>query len=289
MKTYIITDDNSGINKEEATLLGIGLVRMPIIINDDVYYENDSINEEKFYSLLSNNNNNIKTSQPSIGEVCEIFDRILKEYDQIIYIPMSSGLSSTCATGICLASNYNGKVIVIDNHRISVTLKESIYDALNLIKKGYEGNKIKEILENEASNTSIYIMVDTLTYLKKGGRITAAGALIGGALHIKPVLKINGGKLDAFAKCLGNKKAKLCMIQAIENDLRNKFKDFNINELQIAMAYTHDLEEALIFKKEVMKYFSLNDKDILMDPLSLSIGVHIGPGSLAITLSHRIY
>ncbi len=284
MKTLIMTDDNSGIKHIDLDNLGVKMMRMPVLINGEVYFQDVNIDFDKFYELQESNAD-IRTSQPAIGEVLEAWDNALKEYDEIVYIPMSSGLSESCNTAINLSSEYKDKVFVVDNHRISVTLKSSIYDALNLVKQGKTAKEIKEILESQGSQSSIYIMVDTLKYLKKGGRVTPAGALLGEALHIKPVLQINGGKLDAFKKCIGTKKAKKVMLEAIKHDLETKYDTKDINDFRVAIAYTKDVESATIFMKEACEYLNIDSKNVEMDQLSLSVATHIGPGALAITIS----
>lgn len=287
MKICVVTDDNAGFTKEEISELGIAVVRMPVLIDGDIYFENISIDEKTFYQRMANNAD-IRTSQPAPGEIMELWDNLLKSYDAIIHIPMSSGLSEECNTAKVLAQSYEGKVFVVDNHRISVTLKEAVRDALKLVKEGKTPEEIRDYLTNDALNSTIYIMVDTLKYLKKGGRITPAAALIGGALHLKPVLTILGEKLDAFKKAIGTKKAKLIMIEAIKNDLATKFKDFDKKTLVFAMAYTYDYEEAIQFKKEFASAIGVDENQIEMNPLSLSVATHIGPGALAVTVSHHL-
>ena len=284
MKICIITDDNSGFTKDEANKLGIKILRMPVIINGECYFENETINSDLFYKYLEEDKD-VKTSQPSPGEVINLWDETLKSYDAIIHMPMSSGLSESCHSALMLAEDYKDKVFVVDNHRISITLKRAVYDALNLIKLGKNPAEIKDFLENTKSESVIYIMVDTLKYLKKGGRVTAAGAALGATFHIKPVLTILGGKLDAYAKCMAVKKSKLTMLSAVENDIKTKFKDTNINYLDIAVAYTYDVDEAKLWVKEIEDYFKI--KNVRMDPLSLSVATHIGPGALAIAVSKK--
>lgn len=285
MKICVVTDDNSGFSKKEADELGIKIIRMPIIINGEVYFENENLTQEQFFETLERDDCNAKTSQPSPGEVAYIWNEILESYDAIIHIPMSSGLSQSCASAKSISEDYKDKVFVVDNRRISVTLKASVYDAINLINLGKNPAEVQRILENSGKDSVIYIMVDTLKYLKRGGRVTAAGAALGATFHIKPVLTIKGGKLDAYAKCTGVKKSKATMLQAIENDLNTLFKDVDRKDLDFAISYTYDLEEAKIRKSEVESHFHV--ENILMDPLSLSIASHIGPGALAITVSKR--
>ena len=287
MRICVVTDDNAGFTKQEIKDLGIYVIRMPILINGETYFENISVDEKTFYAEMANDAD-IKTSQPAPGEIIEMWNNLLKDYDAIIHIPMSSGLSEECNTAKVLAQDYVGKVFVVDNHRISVTLKSSVRDALKLINEGKDPQYIKDYLEKDSFNSTIYIMVDTLKYLKKGGRITPAAALIGGALHLKPVLTILGEKLDAFKKAIGTKKAKLIMIEAIKNDLVTRFKDYDRADLTFGMAYTYDYDDATLFKKEFANALGIKEEQIEMDPLSLSVATHIGPGSLAVTVSNHI-
>ena len=222
-KIAIVTDDNSGITPEEAKQLGIYIIKMPVLIDGTEYYEYDNLTSEQFYKFLEEDRD-VKTSQPSPGNVMNLWENLLKEYDEIVHIPMSSGLSESCNTAKSLAENFDGNVFVVDNHRISVTLKRSVLDAINLRDKGYDGAAIKETLEATKGDSSIYIMVDTLKYLKKGGRVTPAGAALGATFHIKPILQIQGGKLDAKAKVIGVKKAKLKLVEFAKEDLIKRFK-----------------------------------------------------------------
>ena len=286
MKICIVVDDNAGYTPEEALKEGIYLVRMPIIIDGEEYYENRNIDYDTFYNKLENDAN-ISTSQPSIGEIIELWDYLLKEYDQIVHMPMSSGLSATCETAKGLAKDYGGKVFVVDNHRISVTLKSAVNDAKKLIEQGKNGQEIKEYLEKTAYESKIFIMVNTLKYLKKGGRITPAAALVGEALHLKPVLTITGGKLDAFKKCIGVKKSKKAMIEAIKKERETTFKDVPNDELDLAFAYTKDYDLAVEFALQVKKEFGF-DTHQAIDPLSLSVATHTGPGVIGIGLTKKI-
>lgn len=287
MKICIITDDNAGFTQEEARELNIHIVKMPVLIDGKEFLENETLTSEEFYTQLENGAD-IKTSQPAPGKVLELWDSLLKENDAILHIPMSSGLSESCNTATVLSNDYEGKVFVVNNHRISITLKAAVRDALKLIKLGKTPQEIKDYLESDAFNSSIYIMVDTLKYLVKGGRVTPAAALIGGALHIKPILTLLGHKLDAYKKVIGVKKAKLALINAIQDDLNGRFKDFSKDELIFQMAYTFDLEAALIFRKEFAASLGIDENQIELNPLSLSVATHIGPGSLAVTVSHII-
>ena len=287
MRICVITDDNSGFTKKEAAEIGIKVLRMPIIVDGEVFFQDENLSYNQFFKFLEEDKD-IKTSQPSPGDVLKIWDEALKEYDAIIHIPMTSGLSESCHSAQLLAEQeeYKGKVFVVDNHRISITLKRSVYDALNLIKQGKNPAEIKQILEETKSDSSIFVMVDTLKYLKKGGRVTPAGAALGATLHVKPVLQIMGGKLDAYAKVMGVKKAKRTMLDAIQHELENKFKNYSKDELDFAVAYTYDEEASIEWQKEVEEKFRVTNT--IRNPLSLSVSTHIGPGALAIAVSRKI-
>lgn len=286
-KIRIVTDSNSGITQEEAKKLGVFVVPMPFLINGEEYYEDINLTQEQFYVHLRGDAS-VSTSQPSIASVTELWDELLKEDCEIVHIPMSSGLSETCHTAQSLAKEYNGKVHVVDNQRISVTQKQSVLDALKLAENGISASQIKEILEQTKRDSSIYIALDTLKYLKKGGRLTPAAALIGSILRIKPVLQIQGEKLDAFKKVLSLKQAKQEMIGAIKHDLSTRFAQFRANgEMTLSVAHTDNFAEADIFRKELEQLFP--DVPVLfVDPLSLSVSCHIGPGALAVTATRRL-
>ena len=223
MKTAVITDSNSGITKEEARKLGLFLMPMPVIIDGEVYYEGENLTEAEFFEALKDGRD-VTTSQPSPGEVLDLWDRVLAQgYDEIVYIPMSSGLSESCSTAKNLAEDYEGKVYVVDNHRVSVTQKSSAMDALAMVEKGIPAAEIQKKLNDSAYESSIYVAVDTLEFLKKGGRVTAAGAALGSMFNIKPILSIQGDKLDAFAKVRGMKKCETKMLEAIADDIRERF------------------------------------------------------------------
>lgn len=282
-KIIIVTDSNSGISKEEAEKIGVVVIPMPFFIEGKTYYEEISLSQDEFYQMLVTGKN-ISTSQPSIGEICALWDGLLKEYDEIVQIPMSSGLSMSCETATTFSQEkeYLGKVHIVNNMRISVTQRQSVYDALRLVKEGKSGAEIKSILENDALNSSIYITVQDLKYLKRGGRITPAAAAIGSLIGIKPVLQIQGKKLDAFKKCRGMKAGKLMMISAAKNDIKNRLGNDN-SKIHVAVAHSNNEEEAKIFLEEIKKEIP-NAKDYYIDHLSLSVSCHIGPGSLAIAL-----
>lgn len=284
-KVAIVSDSNSGITQREAKELGVAILPMPFFINGETLYEDINLTQDEFYQKLKEDVE-ISTSMPLVGNVTDLWDELLKEYDEIVYIPMSSGLSSSCETAYMLSQEYDGKVQVVNNQRISVTQRQSVMDAKALAKKGKTAAEIKEILERDKMESSIYIMVDTLYYLKKGGRITPAAAALGTLLKLKPVLQIQGEKLDAFAKARTVKQAKNIMIEAMKNDFANRFHDEKGEHIHLEMAYTHNLEDAETFKKEVQETFP--GIDITMNPLSLSISCHIGPGSLAIACSKKI-
>ena len=284
-KVAVITDSNSGITQAEALRLGVQVVPMPFRINNKDYFEDVNLTQDEFYELLYEGAE-ISTSMPEPGVVTDLWDKTLKEYDEIVYIPMSSGLSSSCATATMLANDYGGKVQVIDNQRISVTQRQSVLDALAMASKGKSAADIRYILLAEKFESSIYIMVDTLTYLKRGGRITPAAAALGTVLKLKPVLQIQGERLDAYAKARNVKKAKEIMIEAVQHDLKERFKDPKGENIHIAAAYTKDREAAEQWKQEILKVFG--DREIVMNPLSLSVSCHIGPGALAITCTHAI-
>ncbi len=281
-KVAVITDSNSGITQSEAKKLGVQVVPMPFRINDKDYFEDINLTQEEFYELLYEGAE-ISTSMPEPGEVTDLWDRTLKEYDEIVYIPMSSGLSSSCATATMLANDYGGKVQVVDNQRISVTQRQSVLDAKSLASRGKSAAEIRYLLLAEKFESSIYIMVDTLTYLKRGGRITPAAAALGTMLKLKPVLQIQGERLDAFAKARGMKNAKKVMIKAITDDLEKNYGGITPDKPNawLGMAYTHNLSEAEEFKTEVAEAFP--NYHIDMYPLSLSVSCHIGPGALAVT------
>ena len=285
-KIAIVTDSNSGITQEEGRRLGISVIPMPFFINEKMYLEGITLTQEEFYQWLKQDAT-ISTSQPSPGETMGLWDSLLKEYDEIVQIPMSSGLSATCATAVALSQEYAGRVHVVDNQRISVTQRQSVEDAIALRDAGRDGAQIKQILEEEKFNSSIYITLETLKYLKKGGRITPAAAAIGTVLNLKPVLQIQGEKLDAFAKVRGKKQARRTMLKAMKADFEERFKDFvEQGEMCLDAAYTGNLEEAMDWKQEIQEAFP--GMDVRMDPLSLSVACHIGQGSLAIACAKKV-
>ncbi len=284
-KVAIVSDSNSGITQEEAKALGVTILPMPFFAGDKTYYEDIDLNQDEFYQMLKQDAN-ISTSMPLVGNVTDTWEELLQEYDEVVHIPMSSGLSGSCETAMMLSQEYEGRVQVVNNQRISVTQRQSVLDAKALAGQGRGAKEIREILEREKLNSSIYIMVDTLSYLKKGGRITPAAAAIGTLLKLKPVLQIQGEKLDAFAKARTVKQAKSLMIDAMKNDFENRFMDPAGEHMYLEMAYTYDRAAAEAFYAEVQAAFP--GMEIVMNPLSLSVSCHIGPGALAIACSRKI-
>ncbi len=282
-KIAIVTDSNSGITQDRAKELGFYVLPMPFVINGKDYYEDINLTQEQFYELLSDESAEIHTSQPLPTEVMDLWDKLLKDYDEIVHIPMSSGLSGSCQSAASFAENYDGRVQVVNNQRISVTQKLSCFDAKKMAENGMSALEIKNRLEETKFDSTIYITVDTMKYLKKGGRVTPAAATIAEILNIKPVLKIYGEKLDAFAKARGMKNAKQVMIKAIKDDLNKNCGGINSSapNAWIGMAHTNNEAAALEYMEEIKKEFP--GYKVFVDPLSLSISCHIGPGALAVT------
>ena len=284
-KVAVVTDSNSGITQNEAKELGIKVLPMPFMINEETFFEDITLTQEAFYERLEGGAN-VVTSQPSPESVMNLWKEILTEYDEIVYIPMSSGLSGSCQSAIMLSEDFDGKVQVVNNQRISVTQRQSALDAKLLTRRGMDAVAIKEFLEKDKFNSSIYIMLDTLYYLKKGGRITPAAATIGTILKLKPVLQIQGDKLDAFAKARTVSQGKSIMINAIRNDMENRFGGADADNIWLEVAYTKNLDAAKQFAEELLKEFP--GFDIVINPLSLSVACHIGPGSLAVACCKKI-
>ncbi len=287
-KTAIVTDSNSGITRALGEQLGIHVLPMPFYINEQLYYEELTLSQEEFYRHLSEKAN-ISTSMPSLTDVTELWDELLKTHDEIVHIPMSSGLSGSCNAAMMMAQDYDGKVQVVDNKRISITQKQSAIDACTLADAGWGASEIKKRLEDMAYDSSIYIMLDTLYYLKKGGRITPAAAALGTLLRIKPVLQIQGEKLDAFAKSRTMKAARSTMIQAIQKDCCERFgSNERADGMHLALAYTGtDRREADAWRQEVQEAFP-GHPELMMDPLSLSVSCHIGAGAIAIACTKKL-
>ena len=286
-KIAIMTDSNSGITQKEAERLGIRVLPMPFFINDELFYEDITLTQEEFYQRLAEDAD-ISTSQPSPADVMELWEELLEEYDEVIHIPMSSGLSSSCETAIMLAKEFDGRVHVVDNQRISVTQRQSVMDAIAMRDKGMSADEIVDVLMRQKLEASIYITVDTLKYLKKGGRITPAAAALGTLLRIKPVLTIQGGKLDAFAKARTMKQAKTIMLAALSRDLEQRFADPEAERTHLEIAHTDSEEAALELKEELQAAFPKTG-EIVMAPLSLSISCHIGPGALAVACTKALF
>ena len=280
----IVTDSNSGITQAEAKKLGIFVLPMPFLINGEEYFEDINLTQKEFYAHLKGNTA-VSTSQPSIASVTELWEELLKDGSEIVHIPMSSGLSESCHTAENLAKNYDGRVQVVNNQRISITQKQSVYDAIALAKRGLCAAEIRVQLVNTKMDSSIYIALDTLKYLKKGGRLTPAAALIGTILKIRPVLQIQGEKLDAFKKVHTLKQAKEVMASAIQSDFETRFAPLVGNgEMQLSVAHTANEKEAEKFKAELKERFP-KVPVLYCDPLSLSVSCHIGPGALAVACS----
>lgn len=284
-KIAVATDSNSGITQNQAKEYGVHVIPMPFFIDGETFYEDINLTQEQFYEKLEGNAE-ISTSMPAVGDVTDFWDKLLQEYDEIVYIPMSSGLSSSCETAMMLAQEYEGKVQVVNNQRISVTQKQTVLDALEMVECGMNAAQIKEYLEETKFDSSIYIMLDTLYYLKKGGRITPAAAALGTLLKLKPVLQIQGERLDAFAKARTMKQAKTIMLDAMAKDFAERFGDAEGENMWIEVAYTKDREVAEEFRAQIQELYP-NHK-IVLDPLSLSISCHIGPGALAIACSKKL-
>lgn len=288
-KLMIITDSNAGILQSEAKELGITVVPMPFVINGEEFYEDISLTQKEFYEKLKNPDADIHTSQPSSFYLEDLFENLLNDYEELVYIPMSSGLSATCQNATALAQKFNGRVFVVDNQRISVTQKESVFEAIEMAKLGKKGQEIHDYLVNTKKTSIIYIMVATLKYLKKGGRVTPTAAALGSMLRIKPVLVIKGEKLDSFFKALTFKQAKLKMIDQIREDCDTLFKEeYDKGLMVVSVAHTDNEEEALKFKEEILTSLP-KLKFRFVDPLSLSVSCHIGPGALAIAIAIDSY
>ena len=285
-KIAVVTDSNSGITQEKGKELGVHVIPMPFYIDGELFLEDITLTQEAFYEKLASDCE-ISTSQPAPGEVMEFWDKLLKEYDEIVHIPMSSGLSSTCETAIMLSKDYDGKVEVVNNQRISVTQRQSVLDAMAMAEKGYTAKQIKDKLEETKFESSIYITLSTLYYLKKGGRITPAAAALGTLLKLKPVLQIHGEKLDAFSKCRTLKQAKQTMINAVSDDFVKRFGSSEKGEnMYIEIAYSGEPDEGKLFYDEVKALFP--EHDIVMNPLSLSVSCHIGPGAVALACVKKL-
>lgn len=285
MKTAILTDSNSGIFEEEAKRLGVHVILMPVIIDEEVFFEGKNLSHKEFYQSLEKNKK-ISTSQPSLGIVINTWAHLLSSgYDEIVYIPMSSGLSGSYYSAYMLANNYEGKVQVVDNHRVSVTLRQSVLNAKKLADKGYSAKEIKNILEENTYESIIYIGVETLEYLKKSGRVTPAGAAIGSILHVKPLLVIKGGRLDAYAKVKGTKNCKRRLLEAVKKDveeLQQKGSEVSIGVAGSFLSQEDDDEWMEMVQRTFPK------EEVFYNPLTFSIGSHVGSGAFGIGISKKI-
>lgn len=284
-KIAVVTDSNSGITQRQAAEYGVHVLPMPFMIDDETFYEDINLDQKGFYEKLEGGAD-VVTSQPSPDSVLTLWEKLLKDYDEIVHIPMSSGLSGSCQSAVMLARDFGGKVQVVNNQRISVTQRQSVLDAKLLAEKGESAARIKEILEQDKFNSSIYIMLDTLYYLKKGGRITPAAAAIGMILKLKPVLQIQGEKLDAFAKARTTNQGKQIMINAIRNDMETRFGGARADNIWLQVAYTKDDKAAELFAEELKERFG--EFDMVCNPLSLSVACHIGPGALAVACCKKL-
>ena len=284
-KIALVVDSNSGYTQEEANAAGIYLIPMPFFINEEEYFEGVNLTQEEFYEYLKNDAS-VSTSQPSPDSMLSLWDELLKTYDEVIYFPMSSGLSGTCQTATMLAQDYDGRVLVVDNQRISVPLKHSVMDAATMAEMGKTGQEIKDYLERTKMDSVVYITVDTLKYLKKGGRVTPAAAALGTLLKIKPVLQIRGEKLDSYAKARTMNQAKKIMIDALKKDVEDVF-DGNAQEVHFDIAHTQNEEGAMSVKALIEDAFSGCEVSII-DPLSLSIACHIGEGAVGVAWTRKL-
>lgn len=283
----IATDSHSSISQKTAAALGITVLPMPFFIGEDCFYEDVTLSRKEFFEKLDSGAE-ISTSQPSPGEVMALWDKLLLEYESLLYFPISSGLSGSVATAAALAQDepYEGRVFVVDNGRVSTPMHRSILDALELIQEGYSPEQIKEILEAAKMDMVIYIGVQTLEHLKKGGRITPAAAALGTILNIKPILKLDVGSLDAFKKCRGFAKAKKSMIEAIRQDLETRFKEpWEKGEITLMAASSASPEETSLWVEEIQEAFP--GMAVMCDDLSLGVSCHTGRGALGIGIAAR--
>lgn len=285
-KIAIVTDSNSGITQEAGGQLGISVLPMPFTIDGETYFEGINLSQPEFYEKLLKDAS-ISTSQPSPESVMGLWDKLLKDADEVVHIPMSSGLSGSCQTAIMLAEEYDGRVQVVNNQRISVTQHQAVLDALTLKDKGYSAAEIRAELERVKMESSIYIMVDTLKYLKKGGRITPAVATLGTLLRLKPVLQIQGERLDTFSKARTVAQARSIMIAAIKSDIEKRFGGLDGQRVWLEIAHTQNEEQAESFREELLAALP-GYTEVVIEPLSLSVACHIGPGSLAVACSKKL-
>ncbi len=281
-KVAIVSDTNCGITLGEAKNLGIYLVTMPFFVDGEEYYEYKTMNHEMFFEKLRGGAD-VSTSMPSPADLMDMWDELLKEYEEIVHIPMSSGLSGSCHTAAGFADDYDGKVVVVDNKRISIVMKQAVLEAKHLADKGMSASEIKDYLEKDALNASIYVAVDTLEYLKKSGRVTPAAAAIGSVLNIKPVLQIQGGKLDAYKKVRGMNQATKAMFEGIRGDMETRFAG---KDIVIRAAYSGGEEIKNAWETALKEEFP--DIEIEIDPLPISICCHVGEGAMGIGIMEKM-
>lgn len=283
-KIAIVTDSNSGISQAKAEKYGVYVLPMKFNIDGEDYTEGISISHNEFYEKQQASSK-IFTSQPSPADVMDIWDKALEENDAVVHIPMASGLSSSCSTATMLASDYDGKVVVIDNQRVSVSLKQAVLDAMALIKEGKDVTAIRNTLTLTKNDASIYMMVDDLKYLKAGGRISATTAAVGSMLHIKPILSVNGGSIESYDKVRGVKAAKKAILKALENDMVNKFHSEDINDYHLYTAAALRRDEAIAWNDEVQEHFG---KHCQIEAIPLSIATHVGIGTFGACLCKKL-
>ena len=280
-RVAILTDSNSGISQAQAEELGVHIIPMPFTMGDASYIENENITREEFYNKLTSETV-VSTSPPSLEDIMDFWEELLEKYEELVVIPMSSGLSSACQTAILLTyeEEFEDKVFVVDNQKVSVTLKQTVLDAKKMADRGMSGKEIFDILSSTKRDSSIYIMVETLEYLKKGGRITPIAVMIGNVLQIKPVLQLQDEKLDAFAKVKTVKQAKSVMIKQVRKDIETRFSGASEKSIKLAIAHSNVKEAAEIFRQEVLEEFP--EYQVTLEDLPLSIACHVGQGSLGL-------
>lgn len=284
-KIAVVADSNSGYTPQEATKAGVHFIAMPFYIDEKEYYEGVNLSQEEFFEFLKKDLS-VSTSQPSPESMLKLWDELLETYDEVLYLPMSSGLSGTCQTAMMLAQDYEDQVFIVDNQRISVPLKHSVQDALTLAGLGKTAREIKAYLEETKMDSAVYIMVDTLKYLKKGGRVTPAAAALGTLLKIKPVLQIHGEKLDSYAKARTMSQAKKLMIDALQKDVM-QYADGNAESVHFDIAHTQNHQGAMDMKVQIEEAFPGCEVSII-DPLSLSIACHIGEGAVGVAWTKKL-
>ena len=282
MKTAIVTDTNSGISASQAEAMGIHLIPMPFFIGGETYYEGKDISHALFFEKMADGVE-VSTSQPSPADIIALWESLLEDHDAVLHFPMTSGLSGSCASAKALAREYGGRVLVVDDKRISVTLMQSVRNALTLLAQGKTAGEVRDILEAESYDSSIYIAVNTLEYLKKSGRVTAAGAAMASILSIKPVLQIQGDKLDAYKKVRGMNHAKTVLMNALRKDLDTRFKDLEMNVFAGYSGGDSALGE--VWLEEVQREFPEYEVELISLPLSICC--HTGEGALGVACAKK--